>query len=644
MNKPPPNPEAWAATTMRLCLRPLGVLAVFLAVFLAARLALLFLYPGDFVLLKAEELPRVFLRGLRFDLSITLWAAGLPLTAALMFAGPGGWSRRWSSLWPWICFAVLVFYGFIMAANLVYFGHVHRHFGPEVGIADDNLAETADFVLSHHFWELCAFGVGTAGLFLLWRRMLHLTPPPRASRRQRLATALPAGLLVLAGIHGGFGGEAIDITQAHVGLSPKGAILALNAPFTAITHFLKTGSHDVNYYPLPEALETVRDMLLSEAEEVSDPGFPLLRRRRDGGAGPRPNVIVIQLEGWSAESVDSVRRTQGLAPLELTPEFDRLCGEGVVFTRFFASGQRTRNALGAILAGVPALPSLPYIGKGLEQLGVSYLGRLAADQGYETFFFHPESGRDERRYAAAAATGFTHVVSRDDVPLAGDRFWDTDLYRAAAARFAAAREPFLGYIMTFTPHAPYRRPPGPWDRFPADSETHEYWNALGFADRALGDFFESARANPYFERTVFVVLSDHIERIRDNPKEPHRLFHIPCLIIAPGLAPGASSRIGGQTDVIPTLCELAGWDAAHASLGRSLFDRRAEAVAGAVCKFSDTLIRVESTGWVQHDLKRRIDAGAFTPDADLGEIERRLLALVQVSTRLTLGDRLAKRR
>ncbi len=630
------------AVAARLFLRPLGILAVFLVVFLTARLALLWLYPGDFVLLDAKEIPRIFMQGLRFDLSIILWAIGLPLTATLMFAGQGRWSRRCSSLWAWVCFLILVFYAFIITADLVYFSHVHRHFGPEVGIADDNLAETAEFVLSHHFWELCAFSVVTAGLFLLWRRLLQLTPPPGASRLQRIAAALPAGLLVLAGIHGGIGGERIDITQAHVGLSPKGAILALNAPYTAITHFLKTGTYDVDYYPFPEALETVRGMLLDEAEEIPDPDLPLLRRRR-GGDGLRSNVVVIQLEGWSAESVDALRRPQGLAPLELTPEFDLLCRKGVVFTRFFASGQRTRNALGAVLSGIPALPSLPYIGKGLEQLGISYLGRLAAGQGYETFFFHPESSRDEHRYAAASATGFSHVMSRDDVPLEGDRFWDTDLYRAANARFAQAREPFLGYIMTFTPHAPYRRPPGPWDRFPADSETHEYWNALGFADWALGEFFKSARNSPYFERTVFIVLSDHVERIRDNPKEPHRLFHIPCLIIAPGVTPGESDRVGSQTDIIPTICELAGWDAAHASMGRSLFDRPADTAAGALCKFSDTMIRVEPTGWVQHDLKRRIDAGRFTPDADLEAIEKRLLSLVQVSTRLGLGNRLARR-
>jgi phosphoglycerol transferase MdoB-like AlkP superfamily enzyme len=381
--------------------------------------------------------------------------------------------------------------------------------------------------------------------------------------------------------------------------------------------------------------------VIAPAETVIDPDYPLFRRRQPSNA-PRPNVVVILLESWSAVSVDAYRRVLDRPPLGLTPNFDKLSRSGVFFTRFFACGQRTRYALGAVLNGLPALPTLPYIGKGLDQLPISYLGRLARDAGYESYFFHPEKAADEKRYVSAAADGFDQIISSEDVSWEKERFWDTDLYRAAAGRLASAKRPFLAFIMTSVPHAPYRRPEGHWNRFPQDGVQNAYYNALGFADYALGEFFSRLRKMPDFDRTLFIVLSDHVERIEENPEDPTQLFRIPCLVIAPGLPAGISEQVGSQVDVIPTICDLAGWDSAHASLGRSLFDRSGDSTYGALLKYSETMIRVEAGGWVHHSLRGRIDGKPLSSETGLDQIERRLLATVQVATRLCLGRRLAK--
>jgi phosphoglycerol transferase MdoB-like AlkP superfamily enzyme len=641
-----PSPRgAWRRSFKPFCgllIRPLAAVGATLVLFTAARIALWVIHAGDFALVPAAEYPQLLLRGLRFDLSIILTASAAPILWMVLFpARPARSGGVWRLLGPWLAYAVFVFLLFLIAVDLVYFGHVHRHLGPEVAIVGENAADTLQFAAARYGGVLAGCVLLAASAFFLWRGLLRATPPPPAGFLARLAAgAITAGLLI-GGIRGSFTGERLELIDAYPGLSPKAAILALNGPYTALTYFLQRGLAPAVFTSHAEALETLKGLAAAASETAADPDYPLLRRRPPG-PGPRPNVVVILLESWSAVSVDVYRRLSGLPPLGLTPHFDALAQEGVLFTRFYDCGQRTRHALAAVLNGLPALPTLPLIGKGLEALPISYLGRLAREETYTSHYFHPETAADEKRYAGAASAGFDHFVSRDQVRREQERFWDADLYREAAERLASSRRPFLAFIMTSIPHAPYRRPPGPWDRFPDDGVQSAYYNALGYADWALGGFIQRLKELPDYERTLCIVLSDHVERIEANPSDPTRLFHIPCLVIAPGLPAGVSEAVGSQVDVIPTIAHLAGWGAAHASLGRSLFDRSDPSAYGALLRYSENMIRVEAGGWVHHSLRSRIEAQAHSPEAALEAIEQRLLATVQAATRLYLGGRLAK--
>lgn len=624
-----------------LLARPLAIAAAMLLLFTAGRIALAAIHRVDFAPIAAAEYPRVFLRGLVFDAAAVLTAAGLPLLMMVLFPDRPG--ARWAALrrpWPWVAYAVFVLLLFVIAVDIVYFGHVHRHLGAEVALVGENFADTLEFAVTRHGGAAAGCTLAAAAAGILWRRLLRATRPPAAGRPATAAAALLALLLIFGGQRGGFFGGRIEIADAYPGLSPPGALLALNGPFTAASHLLSSGLSPSAFLPPEEALETVRKAVLSPVESVPDPTFPLYRRRSPA-PGPRPNVVVVLLESWSSAAVDVCRQAEGLPPLGVTPAFDALSRRGVLFTRFYACGQRTRNALGAVMNGIPALPTLPYIGKGLEDLPISYLGRLGRAEGYATHFFHPEKTADEKRYVTAAAAGFAHRVSSEEVPREGERFWDADLYREAANRLAQAARPYLAVVMSAVPHAPYRRPEGPWNRFPDDGVQKAYWNALGYADWALGDFFSRMAVLPDFDRTIFIVLSDHVERIEAESGDPLRLFRIPALVIASGMPAGVSEEVGSQIDVIPTIAHLAGWGAAHASLGRSLFDRRGRPPVGALLKYSESLIRVEAEGWVHHSLRGRIDGRSLGSGADLAAIERRLLATVQTATRLYRTGRLA---
>lgn len=648
-------------------LRPFLIFSLFFLLFFAARVALLVFYGEDFQDLSSRQIARAFLRGARFDVSIILAVAGGPLFLMML---PFGWARRrsWQKIWGWCCFAVFLVFIFTLAADLVYFDFVHRHIGPEVGIATEDLDEKIEVVVRHYLPALFAWVAGMVGLFFAWRRIMRAGETPMGQVRlwpRAVATAILGGVMFL-GIWGQFGDERLQIFHAYEGASPVEACLTLNGPFTAIHSLVKSGVMEVNFYPWEEAMATVRHLYHAPQEKMADPQYPMYRSREGTSTEGRPNVVLIMLEGWSAESVGAVRKAKGMAPYEqnLTPNFDKYCEEGVLFFNFYASGRRSLNGICSALTGFPCLPDLPYLGKGLEQMHFAYLGDMAQTEGYATYLLQSTKRKSHYVYRIAEIAGFQHFFGAEDIPstveeekklIATFSAYDHDLMQEAHRQFTAAPKPFLGYVLTSNSHSPYKYlEPGQinyrhvkpeWTIYPRDDQEHEYWNSLLYADWLLGEFFGDAKEAGYYDNTVFIVVSDHIQRALAKSAPPSR-FHIPCLVICPGmkLSPEEKQRIGGrvggQADIIQTIAHLAGWTVPQAAFGRSLFDESMPGEHGAMCQSSEMFIRVEQDGWVFHDLHRRINAGAFVEGADLDAIERRMLSVAQVATLLLLKNRL----
>src|SRR5690606_15312950 len=102
--------------------------------------------------------------------------------------------------------------------------------------------------------------------------------------------------------------------------------------------------------------------------------------------GPAPNVVVIILEGWTGKFVRPIGEGR-VAGRVVTPHFNRLAGQGLLFTRFYASGGRTTNGLIAMIGGIPDRPGLTAVRTRQILNRFSGLGSVLKDQlGYRTLF------------------------------------------------------------------------------------------------------------------------------------------------------------------------------------------------------------------------------------------------------------------
>jgi len=131
-----------------------------------------------------------------------------------------------------------------------------------------------------------------------------------------------------------------------------------------------------------------------------------------------------------------------------------------------------------------------------------------------------------------------------------------------------------------------------------------------------------------------VLTADHANEFVEHAEETPNLFHIPLLLVGPGIKPGVDERLGSQFDIVPTLIELAGWQTAYAGLGRSLLDATRPQDRASLSVRGDVLDWIFPQGWVSHDLNKSLGAAPNLSTEQQAQMQQRLLAVYQVTSQV----------
>jgi len=632
------------------------MLLIFLACmlpFTLMRVVLYLAYQGDFHSLGVAEVLQSFFVGLRFDVSMVAMVVGIPLLLMLML--PFRWSHHvyWQRLWGWFIFITLILMLFMMAADTIYFGTVHRHVGAEIGTINSDMSSMVMLAVSQYSGALFLFGLAALAGAFFWRYLTHHIPAAPNRIRLRLVSIL-AGLLLLVILgRGGVTGKPISVGEAFFSNSLPQGYLALNGAFAIARALNDSAPPPKVFMPQDEAVVRTHNYLAGKGAPFYNSNYPLYQQTHTGklpaNLKAKPNVVVLMLESWGAIHIDAMRKQMNLPPLGVTPNFDSLAQNGRLYTHFYANGQRSIQGAAAVLAGMPTLPGMPFLGEGLEQNQQSFLGELAQSQGYETLFLQSSDRGSLRFNAIAARAGFTTYLGNEDIPELHEHkkaastwgTWDHNTFQEANKRFAAARKPFLGYVFTSTSHTPWLIPDKRWKKYPNGSDIDKALNAIYYADWALGELIAAAKQAGYYDNTIFVLMADHTSEFVENVDNAPNLFHIPLLIVGPGIKSGIDERIGSQFDIMPTIMDIAGWSADYAGLGRSLIDNSRLNERAALGVRDNALTWITPKGWLSHDLTRRVGTSSGLTNKDSDEMEKDLLAVYQTSTRLQLDNQIA---
>lgn len=612
--------------------KSLVFVGIALAVFFLYRLALYFTYYDVFSSLKGVVACSAFLNGIRFDLSIMLTFFALPL---LMMNLPIKHAKHklWFGFWGLVLYLFVIVATLLLIGDIIYYAEVKRHMGRELLTLSNDFGYIVSMATGPYKFVLAIFLLYALGLFVLWIKILAIEKAPLS--RPIIKFVLIIFVLFL-GIRGTVDRKSINVIDAFETGDAAYGNLCLNGLFTTY-HSLRK-SKDINHrYFEEDKLYNILNLTKSD--------YPLSKRYKKEDKGY--NLIFVLLESWDYDYVDSF----GGSTLGLTPNFDSLVKDGVKFTKFYAAGQRSIEGIQGTLTGLPVLQGTPHLGSGLEVSNFSKLGSIAKNNGYKTIFAQSSRRRSFRIDAIARATGFDEFYGMEDMPILLDypdpesaKFgWDYETYMLLKEKLKDIEKPFLAYMFTGTTHTEYVKLPNRFERYPHEPNGEGgYLNSLYYSDWSLGEFMKFAKAQSWFEKTIFIFSADHAGGYKKKENFIEK-FRIPFLIYAPKiLKPQIMARTGSQLDVLPTIIDLMGFGDEFSSIGESLFLERENL---ALVSGGEIMGLVDDKGYIAHTMKNRVEKGSFgetLPDEHFQGLENKLMALDQISFELVIANRWAR--
>ncbi len=564
----------------------LGFLLVSLFVY---RLVFLFKY-ADFPGLKGADLLPAFLVGLRFDLATSAYVLiPFAVVAFLPYVSGNRTYLRVASAANAFWLVLLDIYLFV---DLLYYPFSLRHLSFELFSTKGDIMSMVKLGLLEYSLEMAVFfafvGLMTFAYFALARRILKNQAYMRWSLAGKLVadgvTVLIMATLVVVMARGGVQMKPLKYSDAFAFHSPFLGQLVLNGVYTTMrTYYSFRENREMSGWerrraPEEEAIRKGAEMIVSpEREEVPDTRYPLYRHFKYGESEfRRLNVVIFIMESWSSKFVGALGGED-----DAMPYFSRISKKGVLLRNFFSNGQRSIEAISAILTSIPPSGGMILSQSGaFSQMPVRFLPTLLKEKGYRTFFIHGAKQGSMGFNSLVKQTGIERYIAKEEMRKEGARedgvwgIYDEDAFLYAHRLFEAQKDPFFAVIFSLSSHTPYKLPSERFRHFSPAKPFHDFLDSLRYSDFSLSRFFDEAEKAPYFQNTVFIIVGDHTEG-KSTGNNLFERFSVPCLIYAPGIIPpSVVSRITSQTDLAPTILDILKSSDGHTSFGLSAFSDR----------------------------------------------------------------------
>ncbi|KTC15679.1 LTA synthase family protein [Pseudomonas viridiflava] len=618
--------------------------------------------------------------GMRFDLRLTVYLL-IPLMLSL-FSARAMAARGFFRFWLTLVGSITLFFGLM---EMDFYREFHQRLN---GLVFQYVKEDPKTVLSMLWYGfpvvryLLAWAVVTWLLSLVFKGIDRVTRPRNALSGGVAGTRSIAPwymrigvffLVLIVAVICARGtlrqGPPLRWGDAYTTESNFANQLGLNGTLTLITAAKSRMSEDRDNIwkatlPQADAQQTVRDMLLTSHDKLVEPDIAAVRRDFTPPAEntlPIRNVVVILMESFAGHSVGALG-----SDANITPNFDRLSKEGLLFDHFFSNGTHTHQGMFATMACFPNLPGFEYLmqtPEGSHKLsGLPQL--LSAGRNYDDVYVYNGNFAWDNQSGFFSNQGMTNFVGREDFvnPVFSDPTWgvsDQDMFDRGAQELKARQDgkPFYALLQTLSNHTPYALPENlPVERVTGHGSLDEHLTAMRYSDWALGQFFEKAKKEPYFKNTLFVVLGDHgFGNNRQLTEMDLGRFNVPMLLIGPGVQEKfgqRSSIVGTQVDVVPTIMGRLGGQTRNQCWGRDLLNLpegdkgfgviKPSGSEQVVAIISGNRILIEPTEMPAKLLTYTLGATPHAeevPDApDTEELKRKLESFLQTATKSLLDN------
>ncbi|WP_210464763.1 LTA synthase family protein [Rufibacter roseolus] len=544
--------------------------------------------------LTSTEIGKVFWYGLRMDLSFAAYLSVIPF---LLFLNEVAFRKR-------VFLKIVSVFTYVLLPILVLMVTIDLELYSAWGFRLDSTplqylntpAEMLASTASAPVWLLALLYLLLLFIGIVGFRFISQNwsvSPKRGVKQlsgELLLSLFLLALLVLP-IRGGW--QQIPLNQSDVYFSSKlfANHAGVNVPWNVMHSLLKKNHNTKNPYQFLD--EKQAQAMVQELYQPKSDSVPSLLRVK------RPNVLFIILESYTAKFIGALG-----GPAEVTPNFNALAKEGILFQNIYAAGDRSEKGMVALLSGYPvqtttSIIKTPKKTERLPQLA-SELKRL----GYATSYYYGGELAFANIKSYLINGQYDKLLEKSDFPSEDyNSKWgvhDHILFDRVLAEHQNPKQPFFTTVYTLSSHEPYDIPiPA---KFPGTDEETRFKNAFYYTDYALGRFISAAKKMPWWQNTLVVLVADHGHHFpgRDQNDAPSK-FRVPLLMTGGALAVKDSvvTNIGSQTDLVPTILQQMGQPTHQFAWSKNLLDAKATPFAFYV--FNDGFGMVSPQGAVTFD-------------------------------------------
>lgn len=530
-----------------------------------------------------------FINGLRFDGKMVAFIM-IPIGLTFLCRPIMGW-RFIQRLWLTIAACIAIFLGVL---ELDFYHEFHQRLN---SLVFQYIREDPKTVLSMIWYGypvvkyMLAWAIITAIIWFIFKLIDRITRSKNSKKYpfyvQLIIFVICAALITLAARGTLRQGSPLRWGDAYTTDSPFANQLGLNGTLSLIDAARNVSSRNTVWkatMPPEQAQQIVRSMLLTPSDNLVEADKAVIRRDYQPNTEktlPIKNVVVILMESFAGRYVGALGD-----PNHITPNFDKLAQEGLLFTQFFSNGTHTHQGMFATMACFPNLPAFETLMQEPEGNNkFSGLPQLLSIRDMNDVYVYNGDFAWDNQSGFFSNQGMTTFIGRNDFvnPVFSDPTWgvsDQDMFARGNEeldKLAKQGKPFYALLQSLSNHTPYALPKDlPVAAVTDQGSQNEHLTAMRYSDWALGQFFEKAKQSPYYKDTLFVIVGDHGfgSPMQLTDMDMFR-FNVPLLLIAPGIQEKfgkTDTTVGTQVDIVPTIMGRLGGDVRHQCWGRDLLN------------------------------------------------------------------------
>lgn len=430
-------------------------------------------------------------------------------------------------------------------------------------------------------------------------------------------------IIILA--RGGFQKKPINQSAAffskQVILNNAATNSAFNLFESAYTHEINLNKNPFVEMPYAEAKTIVNQLFIQKSDSIPE----ILNTTR-------PNIILLILESWSADLIESLGGEPGI-----TPFFHSLEKEGLFFNHIYASGSRSEQAMFSIFSGMPAHPISSIIVHPEKYHGLPSWVHQLNKKGYFTSFYFGGQLIYGNIKSYILYNEFNKVKEIGDfdpnIPRGKLGIHDEYTLPDMAKDLDSVKEPFFSALFTMSSHSPYDQPKPDNEALPWGNNERKYINSAYYTDQSLKKFFDKARQSSWYENTLFIIVADHSHNsYRNHIMQSAAYNKIPLLFYGPVLKPEykgkVNAHLGYQPDLAATLLPQIDLDALNFKWSKNLLDSTTSKFAYSA--YEEGFVWIRPVGQISYEKRFDYYYENTVPKSQFDSISKEGKAFLQV--------------